>query len=538
MLVFFFPDNRTVLAMSVESAQAWCCEQTDSLVDRVGKVTVAATQFACSWSITENLEKAESLVRACAASGAQIVLLQELFSAQYFCQTQEPDLFKLALPADESTNPILQRFSRLAAELEVVLPVSFFERANKAFFNSLIVFDADGKNLGLYRKTHIPDGPGYQEKFYFNPGDTGFKVFSTKYCKIGVAICWDQWFPEAARIMALQGADVLLYPTAIGSEPQDPTIDSKDHWVTTMRGHAAANLCPLVASNRVGKEQLNNFYGSSFIADFMGQIVSQMDASKEGFICASFDIAEIRVARSSWGLFRDRRPELYGPLISLDGFPRMKNDFPKSKSVPSVDGFRFLAEFSQHECCWIGWPKRTDVWRDSCGPARAVFAQVVQTISQFEPVKVVIQESDILEARKLIETKSTKFPVSFITLDYDDVWLRDTGALFLVSDNGTLGALDFYFNAWGEKVPQYEADIGVAERMSSLTRAIHYKVPMVLEGGSFGVDGEGTLITTEECLLNKNRNPRMTKSEIEHFLCMYVNVSKVIWLPFGVYCDM
>ncbi|MDF2763692.1 MAG: carbon-nitrogen hydrolase [Rhodospirillales bacterium] len=285
------------------------------------QVTVAATQMACGWDRQENIRNAERLVRQAKAQGAQVVLLQELFETPYFCQDQRQDLFGLASATEE--NPAVLHFQKLAAELELVLPISFFERANNAHYNSVAVIDADGRRLGVYRKSHIPDGPGYQEKFYFNPGDTGFKVWKTRYARIGVAICWDQWFPEAARAMALKGAEILFYPTAIGTEPQDATIDSKEHWQTVMRGHAGANLTPLVTSNRIGLEKMNSseitFYGSSFIAGPQGQMLVEAPREKEAVITASLDLDAIRAQRSSWGLFRDRRPDLYEPLLTLDG---------------------------------------------------------------------------------------------------------------------------------------------------------------------------------------------------------------------------
>ena len=285
------------------------------------EITVAATQMACSWDSAANIAKAEALVREAAGRGANIVLIQELFETPYFCVDQKLELFALAKPIDE--NPAVARFQALAAELGVVLPVSFFERANNAYYNSLAMVDADGSILGLYRKSHIPDGPGYQEKFYFNPGDTGFKVWDTSFGRIGVGICWDQWFPECARAMALLGADFLFYPTAIGSEPQDETLDSKDHWQTVMRGHAAANMVPLIASNRIGREEGEaagiSFYGSSFIADHKGRMVAEANRTDEAVITASFDVARIRAERAGWGFFRDRRPELYAPLLTLDG---------------------------------------------------------------------------------------------------------------------------------------------------------------------------------------------------------------------------
>ncbi|MBH0236225.1 N-carbamoylputrescine amidase [Methylobrevis albus] len=286
-------------------------------------ITLAATQMACDWDIPGNLDRAERLVRQAKAAGADVVLIQELFASPYFCQEQVHKHFELAAPLEG--NPVVARFAALAAELGVVLPVSFFERAGQAFFNSVAMVDADGSVLGLYRKSHIPDGPGYNEKFYFSPGDTGFKVFATRFGRIGVGICWDQWFPETARAMALQGAEVLLYPTAIGNEPHDTAHDSSGHWQRVMQGHAAANVMPVVASNRIGTEIAANtnarldFFGASFIADAMGAKVAEADGASETVITATFDLDAIARQRRDWGVFRDRRPELYKPLLTLDG---------------------------------------------------------------------------------------------------------------------------------------------------------------------------------------------------------------------------
>ena len=285
------------------------------------QVTVAATQMACTWDREANVKNAEALVRDAAGAGAQVVLIQELFETPYFCVDQKQDHFALAHPV--AGHPVLERMSALAQELGVVLPVSFFERANNAHYNSLAMIDADGRTLGVYRKTHIPDGPGYREKFYFNPGDSGFRVWQTRHGCLGAGICWDQWFPECARAMAVMGAEILFYPTAIGSEPQDPTLNSKDHWQRTMQGHAAANVTPLVASNRIGREEGEDaaitFYGSSFIADPTGAKLAEANETDRAVITATFDLDAVRAQRASWGLFRDRRPELYGPLLTSDG---------------------------------------------------------------------------------------------------------------------------------------------------------------------------------------------------------------------------
>ena len=281
------------------------------------KVVVAATQMSCTWDREATLAKAEKLVREAAAKGANIILLQELFETPYFCQRHDFEYMDLATTPEE--NPAVKRFQKVAKELDVVIPVSFFERAGNAAFNSIAIIDADGTVLGKYRKTHIPDGMPYAEKFFFTPGDTGFKVWKTKYGTIGVGICWDQWFPEAARCMALLGAEILLYPTAIGSEPVLQT-DSKPHWQRCMQGHAAANIMPVVASNRIGHEVQKNsemtFYGSSFIADETGGLVAEADRETEGVITAEFDLDAIAQKRREWGVFWDRRPEMYGTLLT------------------------------------------------------------------------------------------------------------------------------------------------------------------------------------------------------------------------------
>ena len=280
------------------------------------KVKVAATQMSCSWNREEVLDKAEKLVRKAAAEGANIILLQELFETPYFCQKQKFEYFDLAKPLSE--NAAVKRFTEVAKELQVVLPISFYEKAGNTAFNTIAIIDADGTILGTYRKTHIPDGLPYAEKFYFTPGDTGFKVWKTKYADIGVGICWDQWFPEAARSMALLGAELLFYPTAIGSEPT-LNIDSKPHWQHAMQGHAAANIMPVIASNRIGTETDDEssmtFYGSSFIADQTGTIVEEAERETESVLVHEFDLDAIAQMRREWGVFRDRRPEMYGTLM-------------------------------------------------------------------------------------------------------------------------------------------------------------------------------------------------------------------------------
>lgn len=285
---------------------------------------LAIIQSSFAAAPEKNLARAAALLRRAAAAGAKIILLPELFEHVYFCKTQQPDFLHYARPLHE--NDAVRQMQKLAVELDVAIPVSFYERAGQVRFNSVAMIDADGKILGVYRKSHIPDGPGYQEKFYFSPGDSGFRVWQTRHGSMGVGICWDQWFPEAARAMTLLGADVLLYPTAIGGEPQDVYYDSSTHWQTVMRGHAGANIVPLAAANRVGSEAqtdvLGNqwetaFYGRSFISDEYGNVVADAGDADETVLYAEFDSAAIAAKRAAWGLFRDRRPGLYEPLMRL-----------------------------------------------------------------------------------------------------------------------------------------------------------------------------------------------------------------------------
>lgn len=287
------------------------------------QLRVSAVQMSMSDDRDQNLSTAEHLVRSAAERGAQLILLPELFEGPYFCKDQLASHLDRALPVEG--HPTVESMRAVARELAVVLPISIYERANNALFNTVVMIDADGEILGRYRKSHIPDGPGYTEKYYFSPGDTGFRVWSTHHGMIGVGICWDQWFPEAARAMALMGADVLCYPTAIGSEPPDPDWDSSAHWRRVMQGHAGANLVPVIAANRVGHEvgvdHEITFYGTSFITDHTGAIVSEADRTTTEALLATFDLESIRRQRIGWGLFRDRRPDLYGPLLSLDGEP-------------------------------------------------------------------------------------------------------------------------------------------------------------------------------------------------------------------------
>jgi N-carbamoylputrescine amidase len=278
-------------------------------------LTVAAIQCPLGSSRDENVARVEGHVREAHKRGARLILPSELFEGPYFCREEKETFFSWARPF--SGNETIAHFARIAKELSVVIPVSFFERANNAYYNSVAMIDATGEVLGLYRKSHIPDGPGYEEKYYFRPGDTGFKVWQTAVGNVGVGICWDQWYPECARAMVLGGAEVLLYPTAIGAEPNG--VDTKDPWQRAMIGHAVSNATPVIAANRIGKEDWQTFYGASFCADMRGDKLAELGRDEEGLAIASFDREAIHAYRASWGFFRDRRPELYESLRTADG---------------------------------------------------------------------------------------------------------------------------------------------------------------------------------------------------------------------------
>lgn len=281
------------------------------------KTTVAVIQCPLGEDRETNVTRVIGHVRAAAARGANVILPPELFEGPYFCRVEDECELLRAMPFEG--NATIARFADLARELGVVIPVSFFEVAGQAYYNSLAMVDADGAVLGLYRKSHIPDGPGYEEKFYFRPGDTGFKVWNTRYGSLGVGICWDQWYPECARAMMLLGAELLLYPTAIGSEPHDPSLDTRDPWQRAMIGHAVSNVVPVCGANRIGNEDGQLFYGSSFCADHRGDMVAELSRTEEGAAIASFDLALSRRMRGAWGFFRDRRADLYDVLLTADG---------------------------------------------------------------------------------------------------------------------------------------------------------------------------------------------------------------------------
>ena len=500
-------------------------------------------QLSCSTKEEDNVDLAVNLVREAASAGAQVILLPELFAGHYFPQEQDATHFDLARPADPRENEFLAVFQNLSAELDVCLPISFFEKCNQAYFNSVAVFDG-GDLLGIYRKTHIPDGPGYTEKFYFSPGDTGFKVFNTRFCKLSVLICWDQWFPEAARCCCLQGAELILYPTAIGSEPRDPTCFSRPHWQRTQQGHAAANLTPIIVANRIGTEKEIHFYGGSFIADATGEIVQQFSEEQQtGVLLHTFDLDAVAKQRRGWGVFRDRRPEHYGAIASLTGLTGTGGSAPETRSKEASSVPTMPAEWAEHAACWMAWPHKKSIWRKGAVPAQRQVAAVALAIAEHEPVRMLVIKEELPAA---LQALPPGCGVELIPAAYDDIWLRDSGPSFVVS-RGELGAVEWAFNGWGSG-EEFGIDLkvenavsGTVARLAGVTPGLRHSCAAVLEGGSFHIDGLGTVVTTEECVLNANRAnkacPVRSRSALEAILRKYLGARKVIFLPRGVVGD-
>lgn len=516
-------------------------------------VTVSACQFSCVSDISQNILTAESLVRLAASKGADIILLPELFLSLYFCQFEDEDNYKLAIKNDSSSG-VLKHFKDLSKELKVCLPISFFEVHNNNYYNTAVVYDS-GVDLGYYRKSHIPTGPGYEEKFYFTPGDTGFKIFETKVANCGIAVCWDQWFPEVARILSLQGADLLFYPTAIGSEPHNSTINSRVHWTNVMRGHSAANIIPVVCSNRVGTENGITFYGNSFITNHTGEIIEKFDSEQQcGVLTHTFNLDELKHSRVSWGVFRDRRIDLYQPILTRSGSSDSgsinsyssnikkhdicdSSDVSETLNTPILDKYHMPAEYHPHEACWMAFPYKKSVWARNAKPAQEAIVEVAKSISRFETVMMLVHPLYFELARAMIPVTSN---IKLIIAIYDDIWLRDTGPTFVINDEGnSMRGINWKFKGWGlgEKYINIDVEDKVSFLINNMTHVNSYICDLVLEGGSFHTDGEGTLITTEECVLNVNRDLHRTKESLLKMFQDYLGINKVVYLPFGVIHD-
>ncbi len=519
------------------------------------RVTIGLIQSTVSEDRDLNLKKAIGMVKEAANKGAKIICLPELYRTRYFPQWDGMDASKLAeMIPGQST----EAFSILAREHEIVIIVPVYEKTENDYYNSAAVIDTDGSLLETYRKTHIPHDPLFYEQSYFSPGDE-IRIYETRYARFAVLICYDQWFPEPARVAALGGAQIIFYPTAIGNiiGRGGPSEDDwHDAWETVQRGHAISNSVCVAAVNRVGKEEDLCFWGSSFVADSFGKIIEKASCEKEEVLVADLDLAKNQAIREGWGFFRNRRPDIYWPImemvkesargervgIGLDKKPE-KGEELCLVDTPSQHGFHMPAEWEEHDAIWLSWPYDQETFFQM-EKVEEAYVAIIKAIHKSETVNLLVRDEMMLAAvvERLREEKVDLRRIRFHQIDYADVWFRDYGPTFLVA-RGDGGAKDriamvaWTFNAWGEKYPGLMRDTRIPCLINDDLKMECFIPGIVLEGGSIDVNGAGTVLTTEQCLLNRNRNPGLAREDIERYLEEYLGAGKVIWLKEGIAGD-
>ncbi len=505
------------------------------------RVKIGLIQTSVSLDLDLNLKRAMEKVKEAAGRGAKIVCLPELYRTRYFPQWEKKDVSFMAetIPG-EST----QALSSLAREYEIVIVVPVFEKDEQDYYNSVVVIDADGSLQKTYRKIHIPHDPLFYEKSYFSPGDE-FQVYDTRYARFAALICYDQWFPEAARVAALQGAEIIFYPTAIGwiKGEEDPSEgDWHDAWETVQRSHAIANGVCVAAVNRVGQEDDLNFWGGSFICDSFGEVLARASDKDEEILVLDLDLAKNEEVREGWGFFGNRRPDTYWPLIEMVHEPQkaeQKGLCPED--TPCQLGYRMPAEWERHEAIWLSWPYDIDSFPEVEAVEEA-YVSIIKAIHRFETVNLLVKDEMMLD--RVVETLKRASvdlqKVKFHVVGYVDVWFRDYGPTFVVNrekEKDRLAMVVWIFNAWGEKYPELMRDSRIPCFINDDLLLECFMPGIVLEGGSIDVNGVGTVLTTEQCLLNMNRNPSLGKEEIEAYLKEYLGARKVIWLKQGIAGD-
>lgn len=513
------------------------------------KVTIGLIQTSVSEDLDLNLKRSMEKVKEAAARGAQIVCLQELFRTRYFPQWDQRDASALA---ETIPGPSTDAFSALAKEHSIVIIVPVFERDEVGCYNSVAVIDADGSLLPIYRKVHIPHDPLFYEQSYFTPGED-IRVYDTRYAKIAALICYDQWFPEAARVAALRGAQIIFYPTAIGwirGEEEPDEGDWHDAWETVQRSHAIANSVCVAAANRVGREENLVFWGSSFVCDAFGKILKRASRSAEELLVVEMDLSYNEAVRESWGFFRNRRPDVYWPIIEMvqeEERPEMKTAKKKDmglclQDTPLSLGYHMPAEWERHEAIWLSWPYDSDSFLDIEAVERA-YTAIIKAVVQSETVNLLVRDEamhnvvvDTLK-REMVDLQNVRFH----QISYADVWFRDYGPTFVVNRelgaDRSVAAVNWIFNAWGEKYAELKGDSKIASLINYDLKMECFLPGIVMEGGSIDVNGSGTVLTTEQCLLNPNRNPSLSKDEIESYLREFLGVDRVIWLKEGIAGD-
>jgi agmatine deiminase len=509
------------------------------------RVSIALIQTSVSEDLDLNLKKTLEKVREAASKGAQIVCLQELFRTRYFPQRDGKDARALA---ETIPGPSTQALSMLAEELQIVIIVPVFEKDESSFYNSVAVIDADGSLLPTYRKVHIPHDPLFYEQSYFTPGEE-IRVYDTRYAKFAALICYDQWFPEAARAAALSGAQIIFYPTAIGwiKGEEDPAEgDWHDAWETVQRGHAIANSVCVAAANRVGPEDDLIFWGSSFVSDCFGKILSRASSCEEETLVVELDLARNKEVREGWGFFRNRRPDVYWPIIEMVQVEEELGDKAKEdlcrQETPRSLGYHMPAEWERHKAIWLSWPYDLDSFPE-IEAVESAYVAIIKAIHKSETVNLLVKDemmqSDVVD--RLKEEKVDLSRIHFHVIDYADVWFRDYGPTFVVNREKETGrsvaAVNWIFNAWGEKYGELLGDRRIGRLINEDLKMDYFLPGIVMEGGSIDVNGCGTVLTTEQCLLNKNRNPSLNKEKIEGYLRDFLGASKIIWLKEGIAGD-
>ncbi|WP_214083684.1 agmatine deiminase family protein [Methanothrix sp.] len=519
------------------------------------RVTIGLIQSTISEDRELNLRKAIEMVREAAKKGAKIVCLPELYRTRYFPQWDEMDASSLAesIPGQST-----EAFSALARELGIVIIIPIYEKTEDDYYNSAAVIDSDGSLLETYHKTHIPYDPLFYEQSYFSPGDE-IRIYETRHARFAVLICYDQWFPEPARVAALGGAQIIFYPTAIGhiaGQGKPPEGDWHDAWETVQRGHAISNSICVAAVNRVGREESLCFWGGSFVADSFGNILAKASSEREEILLADLDLSKNQSVREGWGFFRNRRPDIYWPIIEMvkeaapekregTGLERkpVKGEELCLVDTPQQLGFHMPAEWEEHEAIWLSWPYDQDTFLQIERVEEAYLA-IIKAIHKSEIVNLLVRDDMMLSAvvERLREWNVDLRRIRFHEMDYADVWFRDYGPTFVVArGDGPAGdriaMVAWTFNAWGEKYPGLMRDTKIPCLINDDLKMECFVPGIVLEGGSIDVNGLGTLLTTEQCLLNRNRNPGLGKEEIERYLQEYLGVRKIIWLKEGIAGD-
>jgi agmatine deiminase len=498
-------------------------------IRRKNSVTIGLIQTRASNDIGFNMKKTIAKIEEAAEKGAQVICSQELYRTKYFPSDESEDVTRLAETIPGESTSIL---SSLAKELNVVIIAPIFEvDVTGKYYNSAAVIDADGALIGTYRKIHIPHDPFFYERSYFELSDLGYRIFRTRYLSFGVLICYDQWFPEAARINTLQGADVIFYPSAIGYLEGDPLsyADWVSAWETIQRAHAIANSVHVAVVNRVGEEGKIRFWGSSFVCDAFGKVLERASKEDEEVLVVKLDISQNKRIREGWGFIKNRRPETYSLIIS-----------PVLHGTPRELGYIMPAEWERHDATWLAWPHDPVTFPRRVKKVEKTYLEIIEALYESEDINLFVRDLNTkAKITELLKERGIDLKrINFYVWDYADVWFRDYGPIFVVNKSKKqIASVHWIFNAWGEKYKELMKDSQIPYIISQKMQFPYFRPGIVLEGGSIDVNGKGTLLTTEQCLLHNKRNPHLSKGDIERYLMNYFGVSHVIWLKAGIVGD-